>query len=183
MSHLPELDVDYILGGSALLDTPVSVTKARMLSPCACSMYEAGTVRELLRLVIPDITQNAYYPEDTITKLLDDLQAHHDNPEVVVTVMGQTTSLPLVQRAFEVRGLNYRLHEHSSAASGIADSASSGSPAATRRGSDLVAIVGMSGRFPGSSNVQDYWESLVRGQSFISEVSMATQPRDSLNIH
>ena len=41
----------------------------------------------------------------------------------------------------------------------------------TRNGSGHVAVVGMSGRFPGSDSLEAFWESLLIGQDFHREVS------------
>ncbi|MFC1668617.1 SDR family NAD(P)-dependent oxidoreductase, partial [Chlamydiota bacterium] len=35
---------------------------------------------------------------------------------------------------------------------------------------DQIAIIGMAGRFPGSQNIEDYWQNLKRGKNLISEI-------------
>ena len=46
----------------------------------------------------------------------------------------------------------------------------------SRGGSDLIAIVGMAGRFPGSDTVDGFWEDLMAGKCHIKEVC-TTQKR------
>lgn len=40
----------------------------------------------------------------------------------------------------------------------------------SREGSNLVAIVGMSGRFPGSDNLQEFWNVLAEGRDLHEKV-------------
>ena len=79
-----------------------------------------------------------------------------------LSVIGPTAHANSVQAALEENKLNVKM----------TDSVEElGSHVPTRRGSGLVAVVGMSGRFPGSESIHAFWESLQLGQDFHREVS------------
>ncbi|CAK4034956.1 polyketide synthase [Lecanosticta acicola] len=160
MSNLPGLNIDQVLESSPLLESPVDHAKARMLSPFTRQAYEGATFGETLREIIPDITQNAYYPESTTASVIQSLRSSSPNAAALLTVMGHTHYQPLVQKALEDANVKWELAQHDE----------SKGNAATRSGSGLVAVVGMSGRFPDAENVKEYFDNLLRGQVSIKEI-------------
>ena len=79
-----------------------------------------------------------------------------------MTVVGPTAHAKSVQTALEEKNVSVSVTDL------LPDS---NSHVSTRDGSGLIAVVGMSGRFPGSESLQAFWESLKLGQDFHSEVS------------
>lgn len=161
MSNLPSLAIDDILGDSSLLDTIVESGKARMLSPFTCRPYEGTNFRQLLEAIIPDITQHAYFPEATAVSVIRDLKGASPDKAIRLSVMGHTHYLPLVQKILEDEKMKYEVHYHNR---------STEAPRESRSGSGFIAVVGMSGRFPGAENIDDFWANLLRGQVEIKEV-------------
>lgn len=157
MPNLPELDLDVVLGASPLLDIPVT-SKAIFLSPYTCQPRAPSTLGELLRGVILDVTQKMLRLSDTI----DEALRHLGRRPVRVTSVGYTPHLLSVQKTLHAKGIAFTVTEHTNQLSL--------QTIPTRGGSNLIAIVGMSSRLPGSDTVQEYWKSLVDQKRFIKEV-------------
>ena len=155
--HLPELDTERILGNSPVLDTPIT-SKARMLSTYTCEKYEASDLRSLLEEIIPDIGQNILY----LSRTMDTAVSTMDNSkEVNLVVVGPTGHLTFAQRALEGSSIRYSIASHLEPQT--AENA--------RGGSDLIAIVGMSGRLPGSDSIEGFWQGLLDGKNYVEKVS------------
>ena len=163
MPNLPELDLDVILGLSPLLDTPIT-TKASFLSPYTCKPRAASTLGELLRGLIPEVTQKMLRLSDTVDEALRTLGRR----PVRVTSVGYTPHLVSVQKTLQVKGIPFMVTEHTKQ---LPQSTMS-----TRGGSNLIAIVGMAGRLPGSETVEDYWQSLLDQKRFVKEVLPIQNP-------
>ncbi|KAI9728586.1 MAG: Type I Iterative PKS [Cirrosporium novae-zelandiae] len=149
-AHLPLPDLEKIVGTSPLLDTPVPA-KASIISSSTCKPFEASNLRELLYLMIQDVTQNTLRMEATVQAVISKIIGKGD---VKLTAVGPTNHTTLVQRNLQNSGLNVTLTD-----------AVKPLPTAenVRGGSDLIAIVGMSGRFPGGNNLPEFWETLRSG--------------------
>lgn len=158
LPNLPELDLDEVVGSSPVLDVPIT-PKAMLWSPYSCEIRNAETLRDLIRRVIPDITQASLHLSDTIDKAVEGL----GHGSVKIVCVGYTPHLTSLQKSLQRERREATVVQHSSV-----DSSFFTSP---RGGSDSIAIVGMSGRFPGSENIQEYWKSLLDGERHIKEVS------------
>jgi hypothetical protein len=144
-----------ILGEAPILELPVTA-KARIVSPFTTQPYQAHTFRELLLQIIPDIAQNAIYVEKTIAQALEP----HVGRSVRVSVMGKTQYLLYLEKAFSKLHMKYKIMRNETR-TGFHG----------RSGSGAVAIVGMSGRFPGSESVDELWNGLMAGKEYVSKVS------------
>ena len=109
--------------------------------------------------MVKDISHNNMDLVKTFHKVASGLQGVKN---VDLKVIGPTAHSSSMQTALEENKLDISVTDS------IEDSASHVSK---REGSDLIAVVGMSGRFPGSESIQAFWESLRLGQEFHSEVS------------
>ncbi|KAJ5806695.1 hypothetical protein N7474_010287 [Penicillium riverlandense] len=157
MPNLPELDLDVILGSSPLLDTPIT-SKASFLSPYTCQPRAASTLGELIRSLIPEVTQKMLRLSDTIEETLRPLGRR----PVRVTSVGYTPHLVSVQKTLQAKRIPFTVAEHTNQSS---------QPITSQRGgSNLIAIVGMAGRLPGSESVEEYWQSLLDQKRFIREI-------------
>ena len=87
--------------------------------------------------------------------------------EVNLSIVGPTPHVPLVQRSLQNAGATVHLLDAVKAPS---------VPESVRGGSDLIAVVGMAGRFPGSDGLDDFWEMLQAGVEVHQQVSL-TQVR------
>lgn len=151
-AHLPALDIDRILGTSALLDT---LTRCEnLVSSSTCEPFAAWTLRELLYLIVADISQHPLYLEETIKKVASSLEGK-DSARLLP--IGPTHSISFVQRE-----LQRVIPTVTTAHIGIDDEPNS---EGYSRGSDRIAIVGMSGRFPDSDSTSELWDLLMSGRS------------------
>ena len=154
--YMPKFDIERVLGKSRLLNIPIT-SKARILSPASCKPYEHSTLRSLLHEIIVDIAHNILRISDTAEECIAGIAG--DRP-VFLTVAGPTGHLAAVQRSLKSKGLKYQLRQHRTHEDGIV----------TRGKSDLVAIVGMAGRFPGSETIEGYFEDLVEKKIQLKKV-------------
>jgi Beta-ketoacyl synthase, N-terminal domain len=162
---VPKIDLAKVLGKSPLLCHPIDLAKATMISPGSCMRYQHLTLGSLLEEVVEDIAHNVLY----VTKLIQGCISNLDRKSMVkLTMMGPTKHLASIKHALKTCHVEYQLNQPSMAM---------GNEMA-RGGSDLIAIVGMSGRFPGSETVEGFWEDLIAGKCHIKEVSRGTQDRE-----
>jgi hypothetical protein len=87
-----------------------------------------------------------------------------DTPKVDMIMVGSTIRTKEVRRALKDNGILTELIETPNVPPlpGME----------LRAGSGAVAIVGMSGRFPGSDDVTQFWESLLAGKDFHKKVRL-----------
>lgn len=163
--YLPPIDMDVVLGTSPLLNRKLP-SKARILSPSSCKPYVHSSLRSLLREMIEDIVSNVLLIDRT-TETCASL--FKDRP-VSLIVAGPTGHQAAVERVLKLRDVRYQIREHEGT-----------SQANTKRGgSDLIAVVGMAARLPGSDTVDAFFENLMDGKVqlkkvFISVLSQVLQ--------
>ena len=141
-----------------MLMTPLT-SRVRIVSSSTCKPFVASDLGTLLYEMILDISQNTLRLTDTVQTIVSDLQKLG---EVDLVVLGPTAHTSLVQGALREKYINVHL---------ISDPEPPVSAHDLRGGSDLVAIVGMSGRFPGGDNLRDFWETLQKGQDLHQKAS------------
>jgi hypothetical protein len=157
---MPTFNIEKVLGTSPLLDTPIT-SKSRIISPGSCKQYNHSTLRSLLAEILVDIAHNILRINDTAEACISGLDSKRP---VSLIVAGPTGHLTAVQRILQSKGLDHQLRQHRSPDTDV-----------TRRGgSDLVAIVGMAGRFPGSDSIDGFFEDLNQGKIQIKKVSSST---------
>ena len=154
--YIPTIDVEEVLGGSAILDTPLS-SKAVVGRNSRKGVFAESDLRGLLRAMIIEIAHKVLKLTDTIEECMSTIK--HDG-EVKFTVVGPSSHRPTVERSMQDHRIIYQSNEHSEQRNDT-----------LRGGSDDIAIVGMSGRFPASETVEGFWENLLAGKSFIREAS------------
>ncbi|KAH8698369.1 hypothetical protein BGW36DRAFT_293843 [Talaromyces proteolyticus] len=158
MSNLPELDLDEVVGSSSVLEVPIN-PNAKFWSPYNCEIRSAPTLRDMLHQVVSGIAQDAIRLSETIDLVVKSL---NHSPVKIVSV-GYTHHLATLQKSLQRAKIPFTVMQHSNSPEDL-------SGPLVRGGSDLIAIVGMSGRFPGSENVQDYWKSLLDGERYIRDI-------------
>lgn len=129
-----------------------------MTSPGSCARYKHLTLGSLLEEVIEDIAHNILHVTESIRCSISDIDIKNN---IKLTVMGPTNHLVWIRQALEARGIQYQLNQPNMTIRNEM----------ARGGSDLIGIVGMSGRFPGSETVERFWEDLMSGKCHIKEVS------------
>ena len=151
------IDMERIVGESPVLMTPLT-SKVRIVSSSTCKPFVASDLGTLLYEMSLDIAQNTLRLTDTVSTIVSDLRRIGD---VDLVVLGPTAHTSLVQGALREKYINVNT---------ISEPEPPVSAHDLRGGSDLIAIVGMSGRFPGSDNVYDFWDTLQKGRDFHKKV-------------
>ena len=153
--YMPTIDIEEVLDGSAILDTPLS-SKAKIGRNSRKGVFTEPTLGGLLREMLVEIAHKVLKLSATIEECVSTLR---HNRGVKFTVIGPSSHTPTIQRSMQENGITYQFNQHSEQ---LNDS--------LRGGSDDIAIVGMSGRFPASETVEGFWDNLLAGKSFIREV-------------
>ena len=109
----------------------------------------ASNLREFLQEILQDIFQNRTNPD----RLFEDGASFLEKgKEISLIMLGSTSYLVLLRRTLHARGFKVALKTNPPTLQN----------SEIRGGSGSVAIIGMSGRFPGSDSVQELWESIMR---------------------
>ena len=159
--YQPPIEVEKILIGSSVRDLMLDWSKARLLSPSVCEEYRHATFGELLADIVNDIMHKVLRVSDVIDACIEPLDVEKS---VELGVIGPTSHQPAVKQVLKIRkvpfyaGLSY-MHVESPQ-----------STAKMRGGSDLVAVVGMSGRFPGNDTIEGFWADLLAGKDHIKKI-------------
>lgn len=140
-----------------------------MFSPSSCKQYSHLTLGNLLGEILEDIAHNVLRVTDVVHTCVSTLDVTKD---VRVSVMGPTNHLAAVKMALQASGIEYQVRQTTTAQNEN-----------SRGGSDLIAIVGMAGKFPGSDTVDGFWEDLMAGKCHIKEVCTAQQRLDNRNAY
>jgi hypothetical protein len=149
--HLPRPDYNLIISSSPLHDMNVKAN-AQIMSTSSCMPFSSQKLGELLHQITDDIFTHLLDLSGAVQGVLSDLNV---TDEVALCAVGPTTQLGMVQRALESQGIKVALDSPADIAN--ADS-------------NLIAITGMSGRFPGAENLDQFWESLQAGENLYKEV-------------
>ena len=156
---MPPLDAEKVIGHSDLLAAAMP-SKPSIVSSSTGQPYLAPDLRSLLHQMLVDIGQKTLRLTDTIHKVVTELRGH-DNIDLFV--VGPTAHTNLMQDALQSANMTVNVIRQAGAPATVHN---------TREGSGLVAIVGMSGRFPGGGeNLQQFWEILLEGRDVHETVS------------
>ncbi|KYK61102.1 polyketide synthase [Drechmeria coniospora] len=155
METLPEVDVGRILGSSSWLERSLDPATT-IISPYTCQPRQHRKLRALLEEIILDVGQRTLYLAAAMNAALELTKTE----KLRVVMPGYTSHDVYLKKLLQKRGVEYTVASHSDR------------PALTtgREGSGLVAVVGMSGRFPGSGNINEFWEGLLQGKRYVQEV-------------
>lgn len=137
------------------------------MSTGAGKPFIADSLRNLLHLVIDDVLENPLYWTKTVQNVISSLET----AEVSLTSFGPTNVIKSLRRALESAGV--KVTETGEAAPTV--------PRNMRGGSGHIAIVGMSGRFPGGADLEEFWkEVLEKGRDMHSKVIFRSRALVSL---
>ncbi|ODA80869.1 hypothetical protein RJ55_03829 [Drechmeria coniospora] len=155
METLPEVDVGRILGSSSWLERSLDPATT-IISPYTCQPRQHRKLRALLEEIILDVGQRTLYLAAAMNAALELTKTE----KLRVVMPGYTSHDVYLKKLLQKRGVEYTVASHSDR------------PALTtgREGSGLVAVVGMSGRFPGSGNINEFWEGLLQGKRYVQEI-------------
>ncbi|KAK2626257.1 hypothetical protein QTJ16_004519 [Diplocarpon rosae] len=164
--HLPPLDMEALLDASGI-SSELVISRSRLISTSTARPYPAGTLRQLLRGALDDIIQTQLRLNSTVQGILAEIQRGEKGVRLIpIGPLGHTS---MVQRALQRGGKTVELVQLPSL----------DKPTSPRAKSEHIAIVGMSGRFPGSENVADFWQSLLDQKEFHSKIPRSRFDVDS----
>lgn len=148
-SHLSSPDAVALIGSSGVFDRKIVPGGPAIVSPSSGELLVFGSLRELLASIIQEIFQNTIQWPICKAKAIATL-----SPDVPVTViaMGPASTQNIVK---SVRDWGFSSLEQDPSAK------TTSTPAHIDH--ESIAIVGMSGRFPGSSNLEEFWSVLEKG--------------------
>ncbi|KAH8592115.1 hypothetical protein B0O99DRAFT_689896 [Bisporella sp. PMI_857] len=146
--HLAVPDQDEIIGESSLLKKSIK-PNYKLISGSRYRQFSSSTLRDLLREIILEIFQKSTNPARLFEVAGSSLQKPK---EISLFMLGSTTYLLLLRRSLQTQGFKVTVLANPP----ILQSSE------VRGGSGSVAIVGMSGQFPGSENIDEMWDSLMR---------------------
>ena len=147
--------------GSSPLYEMVLKQNAYVMSTGSGKPFVANSLGDLLHQIVGDVLEVPLYWAKTVQNVLSDL----DTENVTLTAFGPTNVTKSLRRALETAGVKISETGHATQSQG--DN--------LRGGSGHVAIVGMSGRFPGGKDLEQFWkEVLEKGLDTHSKVVLPT---------
>ncbi|KAI8293172.1 beta-ketoacyl synthase domain-containing protein [Colletotrichum sp. SAR11_240] len=148
---------------SFLSSTAMIPQGTTLFSPTTGSAYDGETLYEFLRQALHDIFQEKLFP----SKTLDSALHRSSGSKLSVHVFGPSNAGGFLEKSLAASGFK-------DAKVQLSDIAETGEP------QDAIAIVGMSGRFPGGDNLQAFWDILVQGKDLHKKVP---KDRFDLDLH
>ena len=137
-----DLGLDSIVG----VEWVKVINKKLSLEISSTKVYDYSTIRDLAAFLVKEL-ENAP---------LSSNKEMSPNAPIISTPVSQT-SIPLLSSFPHLkRRPHARQVEHSNNSVGFSD--------------EKIAIIGMSGRYPQASNLQQYWENLAQGKNAITEI-------------
>ncbi|RYP11137.1 hypothetical protein DL765_007886 [Monosporascus sp. GIB2] len=146
--HLAAPEFDELVTGSPLLNKSIKPSY-KLISGSKYAPFASSTLKDLLSQIMLDIFQNSTNPARVFEVGGSYLQK---GKEISLYMLGATSYLVSLRRSLHVQGFEVALKTN----------APSLQPSELRGGSGSVAIIGMSGQFPGAASVDEMWEILMR---------------------
>ncbi|EOA91583.1 uncharacterized protein SETTUDRAFT_152662 [Exserohilum turcica Et28A] len=167
--HMPIPNVYEMVGTSPLLDRTIDWFKITMADPVGGGdPCRHTTLRDLVGEILVNILERPLRIDKatkTCTDRLRDVVSQTDKTcNLQVHEMGKTPHMSFVQKSLKGSNIAYDLV--SSSVPAFVDPEFS----TTRGSSDLVAIVGMGGRFPDNDTLDGFWEDLLEGKCHIKKI-------------
>lgn len=158
--QLPAVDLETVIGNSDILHTPVSETVdvpslRNNLSDCALDLGA------LLLQACNNTCHQTFKLEASVASAVAALKPSNGR-KLEIVLVGQTNRSRMFQRLLSSNGVDTKICEP------LNTEASSDERLFSPSGS--IAVVGMAGRFPGSDDVEQFWESLLSGKEYHQRV-------------
>jgi len=156
--------------GQTLKMSPQQLDENESLEMYGIDSILVGKLRNQLAVVFPEISTTLFFEYRTVASLADYFMEHE--PAAVRRWVGfeesgpgQTESTPAEVSATKTPSLHRRQKRRRRTAGILAGRASD-----PRSGPAEIAIIGLSGRYPGARNVAEFWENLKNGRNCIREI-------------
>ena len=172
--HAPHLysnaTIDEILAIEDLSSVDLLVTSkpsTPIYSPFNGKQYEATSTIDLLEKVITDILMEPQDDRLVLQECASRVSAFGENCRAIP--IG-----PMTDPTVFVSSLHKESQSHVALEKG-AKEAQKGSRGSAARSNSKIAIVGMSGRFPGASDVHEFWQVLQKGRDMHKKVRLTCE--------
>lgn len=153
VSHLPEMDVESCIGNSPLLDRIIPENMA-IMSTSACAPHTARSLRSLLLDGLRDACQRPLQLVETVIAALTHMTLH--GGEVHTVTIGPSLQAKGIEKSLGQAGLKCHMVTLP--------------PRSQQVISGRIAIVGMSGRFPQSDSIHEFWNLILKGIDTHTEI-------------
>lgn len=159
--YLPDINFHEILAeSSSILETPIHSDRAIMSSTRTGCPYQHARLRDLLIEIMEDIVTNKIHLDQCVESCVARLES---TPEIRITAFGPSYVVGTLTASLQARSLTFVVDTLESLNKRQIDKGELGY-------TDEIAIVGMSGRFPGNDTVEGFWKDLVDGKCHIKKV-------------
>nr|A0A455M7S4.1 RecName: Full=Non-reducing polyketide synthase atnG; Short=NR-PKS atnG; AltName: Full=Arthripenoid biosynthesis cluster protein G [Arthrinium sp.]AYO60880.1 NR-PKS AtnG [Arthrinium sp.] len=147
-AHLVAPNFGDLVGESPLLNRPLK-TGYKLLSGSKYAPYNATTLKDLLPQIMLDIFQNETNP----ARVFDVGGSYlRKGGPISLYMLGATSYLVLLRRSLHTQKFEVNLKTNPPSLQN----------SELRGGSGSVAVIGMSGQFPGAASVDELWDVLMR---------------------
>ena len=151
--HLPPLDLAAVVSTYPCLDIPVAADSLFVSPPM--SEGQEWVLHEVLTTLCQGISQEPFHPDQILAQWAASMPI--STRTLNLTSLGSTSRIQYLEHALRNRGLEPQLY--------LGELSSSESP------TQGIAIVGMSGRFPGGANdISSFWDLLLSGRTTHTEI-------------
>jgi Beta-ketoacyl synthase, N-terminal domain len=160
-AHAPHLrcpDLEYIIGKALFLEKTVKPSY-QLISGSTNRPMVATNLKNLLERILEDIFQHTAYPERVFEGGISFLNRDQNTS---LFVLGNTSYLPSFKRTLQKKRIKVVIKSNSVTQEDLENHIES----------ESVAIVGMSGRFPGSDTVEELWASIMERKEFHTKVRL-----------
>lgn len=159
MLAIGEPNARKIVGTSPLLNRPLS-EHAQMFSTSSGKQYAANNLIDLLNQITVDVLRETLNWTKVVVEIVSSLR----DQEVKFTVVRPTSAASAMYKALKAG--NIKVTETVEEKPALTTQASRGE-------SEAIAVVGMSGRFPGSESLEEFWGDLEVGRDLVQQVTPA----------
>lgn len=155
--------MDALLDASGFKDETIG-SRSRLFSASKCTPHTQSSIRDVLRDALEDVASRPLLLSDTLQGVIAALGDGHE--EIRLLPIGPLGHTNMVQRTLQRAGLPVnvcrlpRRNQVPYRSLGMPDIGAG----------ENIAIVGMSGRFPGSESVGEFWQSLLDQKNFHTRV-------------
>lgn len=159
--HLPTPSAESIVGSSPFFSAtlPAGTT---LIDPSSGSPYSGRTLYDLIQDALNHIFQQELFPAKAVTGAVNGLQGS----VVDVSIFGPSNAENFLRQSLKAAGLeDAKIRKPEVAQATDAPEA--------------IAIVGMSGRFPGSETLYGFWDTLVQNKDLHQKASQLVIPHPS----
>lgn len=155
-AHLASPNFEYMIGETHLLRKTIK-SNYHVISGSTNRPIIVPNLRNLLQHILEDIFQHSTNPERVFEAGISLLNR---NQKTSLFVLGNTSYLPSFKRMLQKERLRV----------GLESSIPTQESSESHVGHESIAIVGMSGRFPGSDTVEGLWRGIMEQKEFHKKV-------------